>query len=83
MYKFADEVEPALQQGISVEEMQAYGIGLFVTELQKWADSVEDASANVLSAVQACKQHAHYLFNFMPLYPLMQVLGTMRMAILC
>ena len=62
-----------------MEEVQAFGCGLFVAELQKWADGVEDGSAEVVSAVQACKQHAHYLFKFVPVYP---VIGTqpMRMA---
>ena len=76
VYQFADEVEPALGNGMSVEEVQAFGCGLFVAELQKWADGVEDGSAQVGSAVQACKQHAHYLFNFVPVYPEMQVIGT-------
>ena len=61
MYKFADEVEPALEEGFSVEELQALGSGLFIAELQSWADSVVDASANVVSAVQ-CK-HASSTFT--------------------
>ena len=68
VYKFEDEMEPALANGLSVEEVQAFGAGLFVAELWSWADTVIDASANVASAVHACKQHAHYLFNFMPVY---------------
>ena len=76
VYKFADEVEPALAEGFSVGELQALGSGLFIAELQSWADSVVDASANLVSAVHACKQHVHYLFNFMPVYAGMQVIGT-------